>query len=154
MQNRLYRSRSDVILGGVCSGLGKYLGIDPWLVRIFFVLLALASGAGVWIYLLLWLIVPGEGAAEGSPGRTLEAGVGEIGERAQALRTELGHGLEGGSRRATVFIGSALIVVGVVLLVQTLDLPWLRWLDLDVLWPVLLIVAGGALIWRWAKGGG
>ncbi len=154
MHNRLYRSRTDVVVGGVCSGLGKYLGIDPTLVRLFFVLLALASGAGVWIYLLLWVIVPREGAAQATPGQTFEAGVEEIGERAQALGVELKQGLEGGNPRAAMIVGGALIVVGAVLLMQTLNLPWLRWLDLDVLWPVLLIVAGAALVWRWARGGG
>ncbi len=153
MQNRLYRSRTDVMVGGVCSGLGKYLGIDPTLVRIFFVLLALASGAGVWIYLLLWVIVPREGAPEATPGQTFEAGVEEIGERAQALGTELKQGLEGGNPRAAMIVGGALIVVGIVFLMHTLNLPWLRWLDFDVLWPVLLIAAGAVLIWRWARGG-
>ncbi len=152
MQNRLYRSRTDVMLGGVCSGLGKYLGIDPTLVRLFFVLLALASGAGVWIYLLLWVIVPREESPETSPSETLRAGVEEIGERARALGTEVQQGLEGGNPRAAMILGAALVVLGAVFLVRQLDVPWLRWLDADVLWPVLLIAAGAVLVWRWAKG--
>jgi phage shock protein C len=46
------------MLGGVCGGLGEFFGIDPTLVRLFFVLLALLGGHGVLIYLILWLIVP------------------------------------------------------------------------------------------------
>ena len=56
--NRLYRSQSEKMFAGVCGGLGEYFGIDPTLVRLFFVLLALLGGHGVLVYLILWLIVP------------------------------------------------------------------------------------------------
>lgn len=52
---RLSRNSDDKILGGVCSGLANYFGIDPVVVRIIFVLL---FGALFWVYILLWLILP------------------------------------------------------------------------------------------------
>ena len=55
---RLYRSRKDRILGGVCGGMGKYFGVDPVLVRLLFVLLALGVGSGIVLYIVAWLIVP------------------------------------------------------------------------------------------------
>ena len=55
---RLYRSRTERMLGGVCGGLGVYFTIDPTLIRVLFVVLALASGAGLIAYLLLLIIVP------------------------------------------------------------------------------------------------
>jgi phage shock protein C len=58
MQRRLYRSRTDKILGGVCGGLSEYSGVDPTLVRLVFVILALAGGPGILIYLIMWLITP------------------------------------------------------------------------------------------------
>lgn len=57
---RLYRSRNDRMVGGVCGGLGRYFGIDPTLVRLAFAVIALAVGSGVLAYLLLWIIVPEE----------------------------------------------------------------------------------------------
>ncbi len=57
---RLYRSRSDRLLGGVCSGLGRYLNVDPTLMRLIFILLALIGGHGILVYLIMWLIVPEE----------------------------------------------------------------------------------------------
>jgi phage shock protein C len=57
---RLYRSRSDRIIGGVCGGLGEYLSIDPTLIRILYVLFALTGGSGIFIYLILLLIIPEE----------------------------------------------------------------------------------------------
>jgi len=57
---RMYRSRSDVMLGGVCSGIAKYLEVDPTLVRLTFLLLLFIGMGGLWIYLILWVIMPEE----------------------------------------------------------------------------------------------
>ena len=57
---RLYRSRSDRMIGGVCGGLGEYLSIDPTVIRILYVLFALTGGSGIFIYLILLLIIPEE----------------------------------------------------------------------------------------------
>jgi phage shock protein C len=57
---KLYRSRSDRIIGGVCGGLGEYLSIDPTVIRILYVLFALTGGSGIFIYLILLLIIPEE----------------------------------------------------------------------------------------------
>ena len=57
-QARLMRSETDKMLAGVCGGLAEYLNIDPVLVRLAFVVLFLASGIGLAIYVLLWFILP------------------------------------------------------------------------------------------------
>jgi len=60
-EKRLYRSRDDRIIGGVCAGLGKYLNIDPTVVRLLFVLGAFfGMGSLVVIYLVLLLVIPEE----------------------------------------------------------------------------------------------
>lgn len=56
-RGRLYRNTDDKILGGVCSGLANYLGVDPVILRIVFVLLIAPL---FWVYILLWIIVPGK----------------------------------------------------------------------------------------------
>jgi phage shock protein C len=59
---KLYRSKSNRKLAGVCGGLGKFFGFDPTLARVAFVFLALPGGLpGVLPYLLLWIIIPEEG---------------------------------------------------------------------------------------------
>ena len=55
---RLYRSRSDRVLGGVCAGLGDYFGADPVLVRLVFIMLCFLGGTGLVIYLAALVIVP------------------------------------------------------------------------------------------------
>jgi len=60
-EKRLYRSRDDRLIGGVCAGLGKYLNIDPTVVRLLFVLGAFfGMGSLVVIYLVLLLVIPEE----------------------------------------------------------------------------------------------
>jgi phage shock protein C len=54
----LRRSGTDTMIGGVCGGLAEYTGIDPVLWRVGFVGLTLAGGAGVLVYLLLWVLMP------------------------------------------------------------------------------------------------
>ncbi|MFZ4058272.1 MAG: PspC domain-containing protein [Ferruginibacter sp.] len=61
---RLYRNENDKIIGGVCGGLANYFGIDPVVVRIVFVLVALAFGTGLLAYLILWIAVPSTASAE------------------------------------------------------------------------------------------
>ncbi len=55
---RLYRNPDDKILGGVCSGLGAYFGIDPVWIRLAFVIATVVFGTGFWLYIILWIIIP------------------------------------------------------------------------------------------------
>ena len=57
---KLYRSRDDRMIGGVCGGLGEFFGIDPTWMRLLFVLLTIFGGSGVLVYLVMLLIVPEE----------------------------------------------------------------------------------------------
>ena len=68
---KLYRSRTDHMIAGVCGGLGKYLGIDPTLIRLAFILLLLFGiGCGLLMYLVMTLIVPAEPAGAAIPVQT------------------------------------------------------------------------------------
>jgi phage shock protein PspC (stress-responsive transcriptional regulator) len=64
----LRRSSTDTMAGGVCGGLAEYSGLDAVLWRVGFVALTLAGGAGVVLYLLLWVLVP---PASGGPDEVL-----------------------------------------------------------------------------------
>ncbi len=55
---RLYRSTKDKVLGGVCGGVAEYFEVDPVIVRLLWVLLTLAWGAGLLLYIIAWIIVP------------------------------------------------------------------------------------------------
>ena len=57
-KKRLYRSRSERWLAGVCGGIGDYFDIDATVIRILFVLFALVFGSGLLFYLILWILIP------------------------------------------------------------------------------------------------
>jgi phage shock protein PspC (stress-responsive transcriptional regulator) len=59
---RLYRSRTERKIAGVCGGLAAYLGVDPVIPRILWVVLALGGGLGIVAYLICWLVIPLEPA--------------------------------------------------------------------------------------------
>ena len=58
MEKRLCRSRQNRMLAGVCGGIAEYLGWDPTLVRVAWIILTLLGGSGILIYLILWLVMP------------------------------------------------------------------------------------------------
>jgi phage shock protein C len=58
MDKRLHRSSSDKKIAGVCGGIAEYLGWDPTVVRLLWILLTLAGGSGILIYLILWVVMP------------------------------------------------------------------------------------------------
>lgn len=60
--NSLRRSRDDRWLGGVCGGIARLTGVESWIWRILAAVLVLCGGAGVLLYLLLWIFVPDDAA--------------------------------------------------------------------------------------------
>ena len=114
---RLTRSTSDRIFGGVCGGLGAYLGVDPVIVRVVAVVLAFIGGAGVLLYVAAWLLVPSdEPGARSRPGRAatvagvvvLVIGLGTL----LPFRSHWGGGFgAGGFLLFVVLVGAAGLVV-------------------------------------------
>jgi phage shock protein PspC (stress-responsive transcriptional regulator) len=90
---RLYRDPDDPMVGGVCSGLGYYFGIDPFWIRLAFVLALVFFGTGVFFYIILLIIAPkattsgeklymkGEPVNISSIGKTVEDEIREFGDR-------------------------------------------------------------------------
>lgn len=116
----LWRSRRDRVIGGVCGGLGRYFEVDPVVLRVAAVLLALSGGTGVIAYLVAWVAVPVEPSPATRP----------------AMST--------GRRRPTaaVVTGAGLLVGGGLLMSRAV-MPWWEW---SRVWPLLLVVAGALVI--------
>jgi signal transduction histidine kinase len=122
----LRRDTEHRVLGGVCAGLGRHLGVDPLIVRVAFVAAATAGGVGVALYLLAWAFVPAGDAP------------------AAALRLRTGRGA------VEIALGVALLALSALLTFRALGV----WFSDVVVWPVVLVAAGGALLWRSWLGGG
>ena len=114
----LRRSRSDRVIAGVCGGIGRYLGVDPVLIRVAFVVLAIVGGGGILLYILGWILIPEEKEGE-----------------------NLGESPPPSADMARLVFGGALIAIGVILLLG-LSLPRIG----KYLWPLALIAVGVAVI--------
>jgi phage shock protein C len=148
MEKRLTRSDKERLLGGVCGGLAEYFGFDPTLVRIAFVLLAIAYGTGILLYITLWIIMP----------RHQAEGTGVVGDNLDDIRKRLvelegevksavtGVKAEEWKRSSGFWLGLVLVALGILFLFSTLGL--LRWWRWAVIWPVALIMVGLLLVWR------
>lgn len=139
---RLYRSRTNTMLGGVASGLAEYFSLDPLVVRIIFVLMALLGGGGVIIYLALWIFLPQDpdftyqtyntSTMENEPQFTQTGGNGQQEPWRDPMRNP---------RQGNLIGGLILITIGVLFLLD-------RFTEVNFgdLWPVILIVAGLAVL--------
>ena len=58
MMKKLYRSKKDSMIAGVCGGIAEYFDVDSTLIRLLAVIVALLGGAGVVVYIIAWIIVP------------------------------------------------------------------------------------------------
>ena len=154
MQNKLYRSQSDRMLFGVCGGLAKYFGIDSTIMRIIVVLLALVTGIGILVYIILAFIVPLEGSGKITPKEIVMDNVAEAKTTAQGLGQDIKDTFSGDkgdseetareqAKRRNTF-GLILIIIGIFLLLGTFGVfHWAKW---SVVWPVILILVGLLII--------
>ncbi|MFO7944889.1 MAG: PspC domain-containing protein [Anaerolineales bacterium] len=138
---RLYRSRSNRMLGGVCGGLGTYLNMDPTIVRLLFLLLLFGSDFGFLLYLVLWILVPEEG-------QQVSGQEGGMGSRVRSMGDDIQQAVAEPHPQAGILFGAGMIIIGGILFLNRLDIPFLSWLDFDVLWPLILIVGGVGLLVR------
>ncbi len=142
MENvKLYRSVSNQMIGGVCGGLGAYVNIDPVFVRLLFVLLLFGSDFGFILYLLLWILIPEEGKDYGFKDDSFSDRVKSMGNDVQKAVTQP-HPQSG------LILGAGLIIIGGILFLNRLNFSWLRWMDFDILWPLILIAGGIVLLIR------
>jgi len=145
MKKKLYRSRKDYMIGGVCGGIAEYFDVDSTLVRLLAVLVVLLGGAGVIAYIIAWIIVP----------KNPEQNSDENFEKREKLKEKVKKGAEDvfeevkehfesekphpkSERNRRILGGIIVIVIGLIFLLNSL-FPWVAW---GSLWPVILIVIG------------
>jgi phage shock protein C len=129
IMKKLYRSRESSMLGGVCGGFGEYFNIDPTIVRLIFLLLVLASGAGIVIYVIAWIVVP-------------------LRPEENSLTAVSSSKSDENSGDFNKYLpGLILIVVGAVFLMGHI---W-SWFSFAYIWPVVIILIGIFLVYRAMK---
>ena len=124
-RTRLRRDPEHGMLGGVCAGIARELRVDPIVVRVAFVAAAVAGGIGVVVYLLAWALTPAAGGG-GAPARRLRTGRGAV----------------------EVALGVGFLLLSVLLILRATGI----WFSDAVVWPLVLVASGGALLWRQSLG--
>ena len=134
VDKKLYRSRTQRVLGGVCGGLAEYFEVDVVIIRLVFVLLLFANAPAVIGYLIAWIVIPegGYSPRQAGPGEEAEARSGSGG----------------------LWLGYILVGLGAFLLLRT----WLPYtmritglsyywrLFMGQWWPLALILLGVAFL--------
>lgn len=168
---KLYRAQQERIVAGVAGGLGEYFNIDPVLVRIIFVALALVHGLGILLYVLFWLIVPNQdggniGDKVAGFSAVLKRSEEKLANKIKELKKSEGKGQAADDEPVVTqeapateqpqpagpswfhdkkrMVGLAIIILGgAYFLSGLLNVSWFKW---DLFWPIALVIVGFYLL--------
>ena len=124
MAKKIYRSKKDSIIGGVCGGIAEYFEIDPTLVRLLAILIVFVGGVGIIAYIVAWIIIPQNPE--------------EVLEQEPVYSSSEGHK----ERNKHVWGGLILVFLGLFFLIRSFFPHFI----LVKFWPIILIVVGIGLI--------
>jgi phage shock protein PspC (stress-responsive transcriptional regulator) len=158
MKDRLFRSRKERVIGGVCGGLAEYFGIDPIIIRIIFVVLLIGKGVGLLAYLIMWVAIPEEplehyyARFKQAPGNSNPSGgINPEGEN-QGPQHEFAQPADYSAympkkNNGGLVFGIGLIGLGLLFLFWTLIPSF----EFELFFPILLVVLGAFLIFNSLK---
>lgn len=139
---KLQRDTQHKVIGGVCSGLANYFGIDAVLMRLLFVIAFLVFSTGFWIYLIMWIVMP-SGSTTPNQAKYYAAPNGDVvdaevvDDGAQQVEKQEDK-KEPDTNKGGLVVGLILIGIGALGLLHKF-VPEFNW---STAWPVLLIILG------------
>jgi len=165
MNKKLYRDEYHKVLGGVCSGLAEYFEMDVTVVRLLFAFTFFIMGVGFIPYIILWIVLPKKGYIYNNfnnptvdytvpppppagqfttpppppPGSSFGRS-----NYSNSPFTVPGNIPPKPKSNAGIIVGAVLIIIGAAILIDNLDL--IPDFDFDRLWPLVLVIIGGAFI--------
>ncbi|MDB5143026.1 MAG: PspC protein [Mucilaginibacter sp.] len=164
MDKKLYRDEYHKKIAGVCSGLAEYFNVDVAVVRVLFVLALIFHGGGLLIYIVLWIALPkkpyiindpnvdyrvppqtpGANPFGGNPTGSNPFGGNPTGGNPFQNQPFPAQPTRNSSSLVAIIFGVILIIIGGSILLDDFDIlpDW----DFGQLWPIILIVAGGAIM--------
>ena len=164
---KLYRSRIDRMIAGVCGGLAKYFDIDPTIVRVLFVVTIFIGGGGILAYIILWIVVPEEQIifqSAGQDSQTHQSNFNseesnsntnqesskfdssnfsaEMNKKVNEATKEINKIVDEARSNKKVFGGTILILLGILFLLDNMFPHF----DFGDYWPIILIALGVGII--------
>jgi phage shock protein PspC (stress-responsive transcriptional regulator) len=142
MNRRLYRSRTESVLGGVAGGVAEYLDADPSIVRIIWAILGIATG-GIFVvlYVVMWIVVPEAPAVAPAAGGEATGDATSPAAGASVM-TPANPPRRRSSGGGTMVFGLVLVGLGAWFLIR----EYVPQIDTDLLWPIGLVVLGIVLV--------
>jgi len=137
----LYRSRTNTVIGGVAGGIAENLRTDPTLIRIIFILVALFGGGGLLVYIILWIALPLESVQFFTDQNTNPENEG-TNQDFQTKNYPDENNIQHNKNQGNLIAGLIMISIGVIFLIDR----FVPRIDFGDLWPLVLVVAGFALI--------
>lgn len=135
---RLYKSRKEKMIDGVCGGIAEYANVDPTIIRLIFFLLIFAGGAGIILYLIAMIIMPRKPFEETEA--VEEETVKEVTEEKDKEVVS--------PESSKIILAAIIIVIGIFLLLNAfLPAGWFS-LSWKILLGVLLVAGGGIIIYK------
>jgi phage shock protein C len=161
MTRKLYRSKRNKVISGVCGGIAEYFGLDPIIIRIAWVAIALAGGAGFIAYIIALIIIPEESSSCNSfnESRYDQHNGNETTDRSSETSDEIHEDTSGfnpsewreqpkhDNEKGKYILGAILILVGLMFMIKQL----FSWFDMRYFWPFVIIVLGVALLYKGRK---
>jgi len=120
---RLYRSSQDRVLAGICGGIAEYYNVDPVWVRLIAVLVALATGVGILVYLLAWILIPE------NPDQIKKTEKKVVAPKIKKSKP---------SGNGSVLVGTIILLFGVGFLLKNL----VPGFSINFIWPIAIVVIG------------
>jgi len=145
---RLYRSRKNRMIAGVCGGIAEYFNIDPVIVRLIVVALFFVGGSALLAYIIAMIVIPYQ---------PYEMASGDNKKATPAAATAPAQASQVFSDAVPLFLGIVLIIIGAVFLLHNMPVfdpfyGWARHFVRHFFWPSLLIIFGVFIIARgWKK---
>ncbi|HEY5325873.1 MAG TPA: PspC domain-containing protein [Mucilaginibacter sp.] len=154
MNKKLYRDEYHKVLGGVCSGLAEYFEMDVTVVRLLFAFTFFIMGVGFIPYIVLWIVLPKKGYIfnnVNNPTVDYTVPPQQPGGQFYAAPPANPYGNNPAENipqkqrsNAGIIVGVVLIIIGAAILIDNYDL--IPDFDFGRLWPLVLVIIGGAFI--------
>lgn len=135
-KKRLYRSRKNCMIAGICGGIAEYFDIDPIIVRIIAVLTIFINGIGLIAYLIGWIVIPRNPEQNSEKEEKLREKAEKI---AQDVGEHIHKNLKNEDKKNSRVIGALILLgLGSLFLINN----FLPHLSIGKLWPLILIIIG------------